>query len=142
MTSSGRSCIIALDPGSDKCGYAVIAYDLEIFTKGIVYLGELPRTLRKLCETYKPEVFVIGNGTAAAITASVASEIGPDIPIRAVDERNTTYDARRRYFSDHPPKGFWRLIPLSLQCPQVPIDDYAALLIGEKYIRTNALDTE
>jgi hypothetical protein len=65
---------------------------------------------------------------------------------RAV-EHGSTLVARQRYFHDHPPKGWRRLIPRSLQVPPVPYDDYAAVVLAEAYLalpegsRQESLDT-
>ena len=69
-------------------------------------------------------------------------DINPDLVIRIGDERNTTYEARDRYFADHPPCGLWRLVPLGMQSPPCPVDDYAAQLIGERYLRCENLVEE
>jgi hypothetical protein len=53
-----------------------------------------------------------------------------------VDETDTSYRARALYFADHPPRGWRRLVPLGLQLPPRPIDDYAALLIARRYAET------
>jgi hypothetical protein len=53
------------------------------------------------------------------------------VPLRAVDEHGTTLRARARYFTDHPPRGWRRLIPRSLQTPPEPYDDYVAVLLAE-----------
>jgi hypothetical protein len=57
-----------------------------------------------------------------------------------VPERDTTRRARERYFADHPPRGWRRLIPLSLQTPSVPIDDYAAWIIAEQFLAGSPVD--
>jgi RNase H-fold protein (predicted Holliday junction resolvase) len=132
--------IVALDPGSDKCGYAVVRYDLVCMEKGVIYLAELGRVLRRLCSASPaPEAIVMGNGTAARATAALIADLGLGVPLRVGDERNTTYEARSRYFEENPPRGLWRLVPCSLQVPPRPIDDYAAWLIGERYLQHHAL---
>ncbi|MBI3037730.1 pre-16S rRNA-processing nuclease YqgF [bacterium] len=135
--------IIALDPGSDKCGFAVIPFDpthegKPSFTgeKGVVFLSELHRTLKRLCSLQLPEAIVIGSGTASNLVKDIINDIDLKLEVRFSDEKNTTLEARKRYFEENPPKGFWRLVPLGLQTPPTPIDDYAAQLIGERYLRS------
>ena len=53
-------------------------------------------------------------------------------PVRVVEERGSTLEARRRYFADHPPRGWRRLVPLSLQVPPQEYDDYVAVLLIER----------
>lgn len=57
-----------------------------------------------------------------------------DLHIVLVDERNTSLEARRRYYEDHPPRGIWRLVPRGLLVPKAALDGYAALLIVERYL--------
>lgn len=138
---SSTPFILAIDPGSDKVGYALVNYDLSRGEMGIVYLSELHRLFKRLChdEQCKPEAVVIGNGTAANSVCKLYNSLEFAVPVRFAEEKNTTYKARSRYFSENPPTGIWRLVPLGLQMPPRPIDDYAALLIGEKYLQENNL---
>jgi RNase H-fold protein (predicted Holliday junction resolvase) len=137
--------ILAIDPGSDKVGYALVHYDLSHSEMGIVYLGELHKTFARICcsgSNPLPETVVIGNGTAASVVCRLYNSLELDPPVRFAEEKNTTYKARSRYFEEHPPTGLWKLVPLGLQMPPRPVDDYAALLIGEKYLCENNLVTQ
>ncbi|CAN0394535.1 unnamed protein product, partial [Phaeothamnion confervicola] len=44
--------------------------------------------------------------------------------------------ARQRYYVENPPKGLWRLVPMGLQVPSVPVDDFAAVVMAEDYLKT------
>jgi RNase H-fold protein (predicted Holliday junction resolvase) len=76
---------------------------------------------------------VVGRGTNAAVVAQAVEPLG--LPIRFVDEYETTLRARARYFHDHPPRGWRRLVPRGMLLPDRPVDDYAALLIAERYLQ-------
>ena len=52
----------------------------------------------------------------------------------AVDETNTTLQARERYWEHHPKRGWRRLIPSTALYPPVPFDDYAALVLAERVL--------
>lgn len=58
-----------------------------------------------------------------------------DRDIVLINEYRTTDEARKLYFQENPPKGWKKLIPLGMQVPPVPVDDYAAIVIGRKYLR-------
>ena len=132
--------IVALDPGSEKVGFAVVQYDFSPVEMGIVGLPDLPGTLARLCTGARPEAVVLGNGTRArAVADALTPLLPPGTPLRFIDERNTTYEARARFFRDHPPTGWRRLLPLGLQIPPRPLDDYAALLIGERFLKQERL---
>lgn len=136
--AADNPCLIAIDPGRDKCGYAVVSYDLTLLEKGIVPPLDVDSTVTRLMK-FHPDRIVMGSGTAGKSVAHSIEALQLKIPVAVGEEKNTTYEARTRYFRDHPPTGFWRLVPLSLQYPGIPIDDYAAWLIGEKYILDNGL---
>ena len=142
MTNPKEAYIIALDPGSDKCGYAIVHLDLSPGEMGVVYLAELNRLLSRLVVEPFPEAIVLGKGTASKTVSNLIGDMNLPVDLCFGDEQNTTFEARARYFADHPPKGLWRLVPLGLQLPPRPIDDYAALLIGERYLRTHNLNPE
>ncbi|GAB4277265.1 MAG: Holliday junction resolvase RuvX [Candidatus Rifleibacteriota bacterium] len=142
MVSGEKKWVLAIDPGSDKVGYAVVNFDLTHGELGIVFLGDLHRLFRRFCADDGgdlPECVVIGNGTAASVVCRLYNSLGFAPPVRFAEEKNTTYKARFRYFAENPPTGIWRLVPLGLQMPPRPIDDYAAWLIGEKYLVENSL---
>ena len=132
------TCLLSLDPGSDKCGYAIIRYDLVVEEKGVVLFGDLSKTMKRL-QKFHPEVVVVGKGTASKVVFDLLKDLNLGIEIRYGDECNTTYEARKRYFKDNPPTGLWRLVPLGMQFPPRPIDDYAAILIGERYLHEHHL---
>ena len=56
------------------------------------------------------------------------------VPITMVDEKNSTLEARDRYWQMYPPKGLGKLIPQNLRVPPRPIDDIVAILLIERYL--------
>lgn len=141
-TSESQKWILAIDPGSDKVGYAVVNYDFSHGDMGVVYLSEIHNIFEKYCRNNGPSAVIVGNGTAASVLCRLYNDMEINIPVRFADEKNTTFKARARYFAEHPPKGFWRIVPLGMQTPSVPIDDYAAWLIGERYLKDQKLVDE
>ncbi len=133
-SSQGRSkVILGIDPGTRKCGYAVMTKPGEPPVKiGIVETGALAGTVADLLRAYPIEAIALGGGTN---TAPVAAQLARcNVPLHVVDERETTLRARARYFIDHPPRGWKRLVPRGMLLPPRPIDDYAALLIAERFV--------
>lgn len=136
-----KKWIFAVDPGSDKVGYAVVNLDYTHGDLGIGYLEDMHRVFAKYCrDTKNPPLFIVmGNGTKSAVLCKLFNSLELDIEIKLGDEKNTTFMARSIYFKENPPKGIWKFIPISMQFPPRPIDDYAALLIGENYLKKNNL---
>ncbi len=131
--------VLAVDPGRQKCGLAVC--DPEgVLGHRVVPLGEVAVAVRKWIRAYNVEIVVVGGSTGSAEVLSRVSQAG--VPVRTVPEQGTTLGARRRYFQDHPPRGWRRFVPVSLQVPPEPVDDYSAILLAEAYLRDFTSDCE
>ncbi|BDE04746.1 putative pre-16S rRNA nuclease [Vulcanimicrobium alpinum] len=125
--------ILGLDPGTRKCGVALVDAGVgRPLLLEIVPIGELERRLRAILASHPAEVAAIGRGTNADAVAEVVRGLG--LRSELVDERETTLLARARFFADHPPRGWRRLVPRGMLLPDRPIDDYAALLIAQRYL--------
>lgn len=123
--------ILGIDPGTRKCGYAVMGKLGEPpATIGIVDTPSLRAIVDELLRAYPIAVIALGSGTHAPPVAAQLARCG--VPVRVVDEHETTLRARARYFDDHPPRGWKRWVPRGMLLPPRPIDDYAALLIAER----------
>jgi len=124
--------ILGIDPGTRKAGFAVVGDDGAIIELGIEPIDSLPARARSLIATHRVVAIALGAGTNAVGMLDELGGLG--IPIRLVDERETTLRARALYFTDHPPRGWKRLLPLGMQLPPRPIDDYAAVLIARRFL--------
>lgn len=124
-------CIVAIDPGRDKCGIAVMARDGTLRHRKVVPTAVLREEIGKIFQNYPVQRIVLGNGTTSDRRRQELEAAG--WPVDVVDERGTTVAARRRYFQEHPPRGLSRLIPPSFRTPPVPYDDYVAVLLAEHY---------
>ena len=125
--------VLGIDPGSRKAGYAMVSDGARApLALGIEPVHDLMAQLRPLVERFHVESVALGRGTNAAALRALIEPLG--IPVHLIDETETTLRARALYFSDHPPRGWRRLIPLGLQLPPRPIDDYAALLIARRFV--------
>jgi RNase H-fold protein (predicted Holliday junction resolvase) len=100
---------------------------------GIAPLADFRARLDELRAGFPIDMVAIGHGTNAMVVSAAVREAG--LPFALVDERETTLRARARFFIDHPPRGWKRLMPRGMLLPDRPIDDYAALLIAERYLR-------
>lgn len=128
--------VLGLDPGTRKCGFAVISQiDGPALAMGIIPIEALAERLLEIVTTTPVAIAAIGRGTNAAVVADAVSALG--MPFELIDERETSLLARARFFRDHPPRGWRRLIPTGMQLPNRPIDDYAALLIAERFLKAS-----
>ncbi len=124
--------ILAVDPGTRKSGYAVLSEDGSSLEQGVEPTAGLLEIVQGACTRHGVARLVLGQGTNVKPIQTQLQPLG--LPVSLVDERETTIRARALYFQDHPPKGWRRLIPLSFQLPPRPIDDYAAVLIGRRFL--------
>jgi RNase H-fold protein (predicted Holliday junction resolvase) len=125
--------ILGVDPGTRKCGLAVVeAPRAPPLALEIVPFEEFERRIGSLIAGHRVRAIALGSGTHTAAVAAALSGLG--LPVVIVDERDTTLLARARYFLVHPPTGWRRFVPRGMLLPPRPIDDFAALLIAERYL--------
>ncbi len=124
--------ILGIDPGTRKTGFAVVSADGTIVEHGIAPTEDLLARITPVLTRHDVAAIAIGTGTHAAPVRRLLEPLGRHMEL--VDEHDTTYRARRLYFEHHPPRGWRRLIPLGLQLPPEPIDDFAAALIARRLI--------
>jgi len=128
--------LLAIDPGKEKCGYALLSGPGELLDHGIIPTKEFESQFAASLSEWNPELILLGNGTYSKKIELSLSPLLRGVPYKIVDEHDSTYRARKLYFQHHPPRGIWRFIPLGLQVPPVPYDDYAAMLLGLRYLET------
>lgn len=128
--------VIAVDPGREKCGLAVVGRTGEVFMKAVVAAGRLPAVVAELAARHRITTVVLGNRTGSQAAAAVLAGVGTaekPLTVKAVDEHRSTDQARARYWRDNPPRGLARLVPVTLRVPPVPVDDYVAVILAERY---------
>jgi RNase H-fold protein (predicted Holliday junction resolvase) len=129
---SGEGAVLGVDPGRAKAGYALLTVSGAVVAAGIEPIERLRARLGELIARHCIEAIALGRGTNARPVRTALESLG--LPIHLVDERETSRGARTLYFRDHPPKGWRRLVPIGLQVPARPVDDYAAILIARRFL--------
>lgn len=128
--------IVAVDPGREKCGVAAVHKTEGVLWQGVIAAAELEAKVAELFARFKTNRVIVGDGTGSqpVINALRHLKVGDQIAeVITVDERHTTEKARARYWRHNPPRGWRRLLPVTLQVPPVPVDDYVAILLAERY---------
>ena len=128
--------ILAIDPGREKTGIAILK-NSDVLEHKIINSDELVQIIKSLLEKYFIKTIVMGNGTSSKKKYDLLKQEFIDRDIVLINEYRTTDEARKLYFQENPPKGWKKLIPLGMQVPPVPVDDYAAIVIGRKYLKDN-----
>ena len=128
------SVIVSVDPGREKCGIAVVDSSGTVLKRKVVTTISVIDNLLELTEKYSADKILIGSGTNSKTINKRIIESIPNIPIDIVDETHSTEIARKLYFKEYPPKGIFKIIPIGLQIPPVPYDDFAAVVLAKKYL--------
>lgn len=125
--------VLAIDPGRDKCGVAIVTASGEVLTRRIYRRAEMPDVLLPLLKQHAIENIVVGGATTSKTLVAQLKALLPHLSIKTIDEAHSTLRARALYWQSHPPQGWRRLLPLSLQTPPVAIDDYAAVVLARRH---------
>ncbi|WP_036477149.1 pre-16S rRNA-processing nuclease YqgF [Myxosarcina sp. GI1] len=127
--------LLGFDPGRDKCGIAVTETNGRIVYHQVIESSLAIATIDRLCQQFSIITIVIGNGTTAkSWQHDIEANLSEAIEVIAVDEKNSTLEARDRYWSIYPPQGLQKLIPKGMRLPPRPVDDIVAILLIERYL--------
>lgn len=126
--------VAALDPGRDKCGLALLSGEGGILLQKVIATEALEREVEDAIARYGAGVILLGNGTTSGAAETRIRRALPDLPLLVVDEYRTTEQARKEYWKAHPPKGLWRLLPTGMRVPDVPVDDFVAVILARRYL--------
>ncbi|NLV91010.1 MAG: pre-16S rRNA-processing nuclease YqgF [Firmicutes bacterium] len=130
--------VLAVDPGRAKCGLVVMASSGEVLVQEVVPAEELLDRIRLEVESRPIDVVLLGDGTGAKVFRERLAQAGIDRlvdRVELVDEHRTSELARRKYLEENR-RGWRRFWPLSLQYPSEPYDDYVALILAQRYLRS------
>ena len=127
--------VLAVDPGRDKCGLALLRSDGRVVHKAVVPTPQIGEAVASLLRDHPRALLVLGDRTGARDVAE-AIDARANVSAVLVDEHRSSEQGRRRYFLDNPPRGWRRLLPLGLQTPPCPYDDYVAVVIAERYLKS------
>lgn len=128
--------LIAVDPGKDKCGLAVVDLHGGVLSRQIVATAQAPSVVLSLLETHSTTQILIGDSTTSRTMRERLSTLMPAVQIIEVEEKNSTLEARSLYWRENPPRGWRRVLPLSLQEPPEPIDDFAAVILAQRFLNS------
>jgi RNase H-fold protein (predicted Holliday junction resolvase) len=132
--------LLAIDPGTVKCGLAVLDADGKVLFREIASTADIENRIAALIEQWKIIHVIYGCSTGAknilALLKNVKQQGKSTFEIHSVDERNSTLEARALYWQEYPRSGLLRLLPISLLTPPVAIDDFAAVVLGRRFLET------
>ena len=129
--------VLAIDPGTAKCGIAVVTIRGGPATlhREIVPTEQAVCRVAALIPLHALSTVLIGDATGGKVLArSLRDTLPPDIALYTVSETRTSERARARYTRENPPKDWRRFLPTGLQTPSEPYDDYAAIILAEDWL--------
>lgn len=126
--------ILGLDPGSQKCGIAVMGLDRKLFHRAVIAAEAVLATVEGLQASYPISLIVMGDQTSSQQWKETLTQLREPLRVVLVDERYSSLEARDRYWQLHPPTGLQRLLPKGFRQPAVPVDDIVAMLLIERYL--------
>lgn len=135
LQNAASETVLAIDPGSVKCGLAVVsAPPLNRLKLAVVDRARLTVEVGEALRSF-PQIsrLLIGSGTGSGDLRRTVQQIFPQIVLETVDEHGSSERARRRFVREIPPAGLRKLLPPGLRTPERPYDDYVALLLAEEY---------
>lgn len=127
--------ILAIDPGRIKCGLAVMDLSAHVLEKCVAARNRLDFSVTQLAAKYAVNKVVVGHGTHSSEVERAVARLNLAAEIIFIPETDSTLEARTRYFKENPPPWYLRIIPVTLLPPPRPIDDYAAVILGERYLK-------
>jgi RNase H-fold protein (predicted Holliday junction resolvase) len=132
--------VIAVDPGSVKCGLAIVSNPpRQTISRRVVKTAQLADAIEEMLRDHSEiDTIIIGDGTRCGSCILAINERFSPMTVVRVDEKGTTLAARERYCREIPAKGWRRLLPKGLRVPEVPIDDFVAVILAERWLENQA----
>ena len=126
--------VITIDPGRSKCGLVLAEISEKKVYKAIILKSEfLDNYVRNLTSTEEISQIIIGNGTSSVEIKEKLCFFKKEII--TVEEKNTTYRAKARYFELFPISGLKFLMPREVFILNKNLDAISALIILEDYCK-------
>lgn len=133
-----QKTVLAVDPGSSKCGMALVRRDdsgtLHLLWRRVAPVAELVEALEAALSVEKFNLVIVGSGTHSKKVVHEIREQMPAVGILVVDEKDTTFQARERYWEHNQRRGWRRILPATMQVPPEPVDDFVALILAERVL--------
>ncbi len=130
--------LLAVDPGTVKCGLAILDSQGKVLFREISPTNTIQNRLAELIAEWDITHAVYGESTGAQNMRKVLEELASKstYSVHSIDEKNSTLEARPLYWEEYPRRGLLRLLPISLLSPPVAIDDFAAVVLGRRFLAT------
>ena len=124
--------LISIDPGKCKCGLVLAdLYQKRVDQAVVLNTKFLPQYVETLNSTENISKVIIGNGTTSRQNIEKLKFLKKELIV--VEEKNTTFRAKNRYFELFPIRGLENLLPREIFIMNKNLDALSALIILEDY---------
>ena len=124
--------LISIDPGKCKCGLVLADLHQKRVDQAVVLnTSFLPQYLKTLNSSENISKVIIGNGTTSRENIEKLKFLKKELIV--VEEKNTTFRAKKRYFELFPIRGLKNLLPKEIFIMNKNLDAVSALIILEDY---------
>ena len=124
--------LISIDPGKCKCGLVLAdLYQKRVDQAVVLNTAFLPQYLKTLNRSENISKVIIGNGTTSRQNIEKLEFLKKELIV--VEEKNTTFRAKKRYFELFPISGLKILLPKEIFIMNKNLDAVSALIILEDY---------
>ena len=124
--------LISIDPGKCKCGLVLADLHQKRVDQAVVLdTALLPQYLKTLNSVENISKVIIGNGTTSSENIEKLKFLKKELIV--VEEKNTTFRAKKRYFELFPISGLKSLLPKEIFIMNKNLDAVSALIILEDY---------
>jgi len=122
--------LISIDPGKCKCGLVLADLHQKRVDQAVVLnTALLPQYLKTLNSFENISKVIIGNGTTSSENIEKLKFLKKELIV--VEEKNTTFRAKKRYFELFPIRGLRNLLPKEIFIMNKNLDAVSALIILE-----------
>ena len=124
--------LISIDPGKCKCGLVLAdLYQKRVDQAVVLNTALLPQYVKSLNSNENISKVIIGNGTTSRQNIEKLKFLKKELIV--VEEKNTTFRAKKRYFELFPIRGLKNLLPKEIFIMNKNLDAVSALIILEDY---------
>ena len=124
--------VISIDPGKCKCGLVLADLHHKKVDQAVVLnTAFVPKYLKTLNNSENISKIIIGNGTTSKQNIEKLKFLKKELIV--VEEKNTTFRAKKRYFELFPIRGLENLLPREIFIMNKNLDALSALIILEDY---------
>ena len=125
---------ISIDPGRYKCGFVLADSDKKkVLQAKIILSNSLVNNIKEFQKSDENIQVIIGNGTSSKEHIKDLKFLKNDLFI--VEEKNTTFRAKSRFFEIFPINGIKRYFPREIFIYNLNLDAISAILILEDYLK-------